>query len=92
MLKVGCGVTGKEHISITEEAKKLFRKIVETAEHTGDDLSCLDLYVLHNGRIHLGWIGKAKHEIDIRTLNEEGFWIGTGEGSPKLSLLDQLSE
>ena len=88
----GCGVTGKEHISITKEAKILMRKIFETAQKTGDDLSCLDLFKLGDGRIHLGWIGKRYTEIDIRTLEKEGFWIGTGEITPDLSLIEQLSD
>ena len=88
----GCGVTGKEHISITKEAKILMKKIFETAQKTGDDLSCLDLFKLEDGRIHLGWIGKRYTEIDIRTLEKEGFWIGTGEITPDLSFIEQLSD
>lgn len=87
---IGSGVTGKEHISITEDAKKLFKKIIMEAEKTGDDLTCLDIYKLKNGRIHISWLGKRKEEIDIRKL--ENFWIGTGESFPQVSLLDELSE
>lgn len=87
---IGSGVTGKEHISITKEAKKLFKKIIMEAEKTGDDLTCLDIYKLKNGRIHISWLGKRKEEIDIRKL--ENFWIGTGESFPQVSLLDELSE
>ena len=87
---IGSGVTGKEHISITGDAKKLFKKIIMEAEKTGDDLTCLDIYKLKNGRIHISWLGKRKEEIDIRKL--ENFWIGTGESSPQVSLLDELSE
>lgn len=87
---IGSGVTGKEHISITGDAKKLFKKIIMEAEKTGDDLTCLDIYKLKNGRIHISWLGKRKEEIDIRKL--ENFWIGTGESFPQVSLLDELSE
>ena len=87
---MGSGVTGKEHISITGDAKKLLKKIIMEAEKTGDDLTCLDIYKLKNGRIHISWLGKRKEEIDIRKL--ENFWIGTGESFPQVSLLDELSE
>ena len=87
---IGSGVTGKEQISITGDAKKLFKKIIMEAEKTGDDLTCLDIYKLKNGRIHISWLGKRKEEIDIRKL--ENFWIGTGESFPQVSLLDELSE
>ncbi len=88
----GCGVTGKEHISITNEAKILLKKIFKIAPKTGDDVSCIDLYKIKGGRIHFSWIGKRNTEIDIRTLEEDGFWIGTGEGMPNSSLVDKLSE
>lgn len=87
---IGAGVTGKEHIEITDEAKKLFKKIVRNSEKTGDDLTCLDIMKLDNGKIHISWLGKRKQEIDIRKLEEIGFFIGTGEGFPDLSLLDEL--
>lgn len=89
---IGSGVTGKEHISITEDAKKLFRKIIMESEKTGDDLTCLDICKVKNGRIHISWLGKRKEEIDVRKLDEIGFFTGTGEGFPDLSLLDELSE
>ena len=89
---IGSGVTGKEHISITEDAKKLFKKIIMESEKTGDDLTCLDICKVKNGRIHISWLGKRKEEIDVRKLNETAFFIGTGEGFPNLSLLDELSE
>ena len=87
---IGSGVTGKEHISITEDAKQLFKRIIMESKKTGDDLTCLDIYKLKNGRIHISWLGKRKEEIDIRKL--ENFWIGTGESFPQVSLLDELSE
>lgn len=89
---IGSGVTGKEHISITKEAKELIKRIVIEAEKTGDDMTCLDICKVKNGRIHISWLGKRKEEIDIRKLDETGFFIGTGEGLPDLSLLDELSE
>lgn len=89
---IGSGVTGKENISITEDAKKLFMKIIEKAEHTGDDLTCLDICKIKNGRIHVSWLGRTKQEIDIRKLDEIGFFIGCGEGYPELGLLNELTE
>ena len=88
---IGTGVTGKEHISITNDAKELFKKIIIDAEKTGDDLTCLNIIKLDNGKIHLSWLGKEKEEIDVRKLDEDGFFIGTGEGFPDLKLLDELT-
>lgn len=87
---IGSGVTGKEHIDITDAAKELFKKIIIKSEKTGDDLTCLNIIKLDNGKIHISWLGKRKHEIDIRKLDEIGFFIGTGEGIPDLSLLYEL--
>lgn len=89
---IGTGVTGKEHISITDDAKKLFKKIIIDAEKTGDDLTCLNIMKLDNGKIHVSWLGKEKEEIDVRKLDEDGFFIGTGEGFPDLELLNELLE
>lgn len=69
---MGSGVTGKEHISITEDAKRLFKRIIMESEKTGDDLTCLDICKLKNGRIHISWLGKRKEEIDIRKLENFG--------------------
>lgn len=88
---IGTGVTGKEHISITNDAKELFKKIIIDAEKTGDDLTCLNIMKLDNGKIHVSWLGKAREEIDVRKLDEDGFFIGTGEGFPDLKLLDELT-
>ena len=44
---IGSGVTGKEHISITEDAKQLFKRIIMESKKTGDDLTCLDIYKLN---------------------------------------------
>lgn len=88
---IGTGVTGKEHISITNDAKELFKKIIIDAEKTGDDLTCLNIIKLDNGKIHLSWLGKEKEEIDVRKLDEDGFFIGTGEGFPDLKLLEELT-
>lgn len=89
---IGTGVTGKEHISITDDAKKLFKKIIIDAEKTNDDLTCLNIMKLDNGKIHVSWLGKEKEEIDVRKLDEDGFFIGTGEGFPDLELLNELLE
>ncbi len=87
---IGTGVTGKEHIDITDEAKELFKKIIINSTKTGDDISCLDIFKLDDERIHISWLGKCKQEIDIRKLDKIGFFIGTGEGFPDLSLLSEL--
>lgn len=88
---IGCGVTGKEHISITPEAKKLLKNICQRAKKTGDDLTCFDICKIdETGRIHLSWLGSRNSEIDIRKLDNNDFWIGTGEGYPDLSLIDEL--
>ena len=89
MLVILSGVSGAGKDTIKKE---LIKRIVIEAEKTGDDMTCLDICKVKNGRIHISWLGKRKEEIDIRKLDETGFFIGTGEGLPDLSLLDELSE
>lgn len=67
--------------------KNANKKIFETAQKIGDDLSCLYLYKLENGRIRFELDRKRHSKIDIRTL-EEGFWIGIGEITTDLSLIE----
>ena len=58
---MGSGVTVNEHISITEDAKRLFKRIIMESEKTGDDLTCLDICKLKNGRITFhGWEKEKK--------------------------------
>lgn len=87
---IGMVVPGKEHIKITKEAKQLFKDIVSQAEKTGDDVSCLDIHRYRENDVCISYLGYLKTEIDITKL--DGFWIGTGEGYPDLSLLDELKE
>lgn len=101
--RFGTVVVGSEHISITDEAKELFKRIVTEAKHTGDDLSCLDIHTCY-GRNHDGSFKDTADEVCIsylgeintkwdadKVINNEDFFIGCGEGAPKLWLLDKLS-
>ena len=86
---IGTHTVGAENIVISPEGKALFRQIVNTAQHTGDDISCLDIYQYDN-IVRIGWLGGDMIMIDPNDL--EGIFIGCGEVSPKLYLLDSLVE
>ena len=101
--RFGTVVVGIEHISITEEAKELFRRLVNNAKHTGDDLSCLDIHTCY-GRNPDGSFKEVADEVCISYLGEinarwnidelikdDDFFIGCGEGAPRLNLLNKLS-
>ena len=45
--RFGTVVLGKEHIRITHKARQAFRKIVREANHTGDDISCIDIHTCY---------------------------------------------
>lgn len=100
--RIGTVVVGKEHISITEDAKKAFKRIIREANHTGDDLSCLDIHACY-GKNEDGSITDKCDEVcvsylgDIVTkwnieqiIRDKEFFIGTGEGLPRVDLLDAL--
>ena len=94
--RIGTVVCGKNNISITEDAKKLFKKIIEKAKKTGDDISFLDIHAATNWDVVISWMTLStdeglKHKIDIDKLDECEFFIGIGGGYPKLDLLDILS-
>ena len=40
---IGVVIIGKDNMAISPEGKKLFIHIVKNAEHTGDDISCLNV-------------------------------------------------
>jgi hypothetical protein len=101
--RFGTVCIGKEHISITEEAKEAFRRIVSEAAHTGDDISCLDIHDAYkrdeNGNLAeetptdvcVSYLGDVVTKLGIEeAIHDKDFYIGCGEGSPKLSLLDEL--
>lgn len=100
--RFGTVVVGKEHITITEEAKKAFSRIVREAKHTGDDLSCLDVHTCYGRKedgtmsdacdeVCVSYLGPVVTKWDIETvIHDKEFFIGTGEGFPKLHLLDAL--
>lgn len=99
--RIGTSVVGKEHISITEEAKEAFRKIVRESRHTGDDISCIDIHDVYkeiDGKLEesptdvcVSYLGAVITKFNIeKVTRDENFFIGCGEGSPKLHLLDEL--
>jgi len=102
--RLGTVVVGKEHISITNEAKTAFRRIVREAHHTGDDLSCLDINTCYGStedgkctdkcdEVCVSYLGEIITRWDIEdVISDPEFFIGCGEGLPQVSLLDALIE
>lgn len=101
--RFGTVATGAEHIAITPEAKDAFRKIVAEAQHTGDDISCLDIsacYPEADGKtcdkkgsteVSVSYIGPIATRWNVdEVIADPDFFIGCGEGAPDLSLLDRL--
>lgn len=103
--RIGTVVVGAEHIAITKEAKEAFRTIVCRAHHTGDDLSCLDIHTCYgknedgsvdvNGgerEVCLSYLGPVRTVWKVsEVIKDSQFYIGCGEGAPKLHLLDRLT-
>lgn len=102
--RIGTIVVGKEHISITEEAKEYFKRIVKEAHHTGDDISYIDIHRTYKKidgvfeeypsptDICVSYMGNVVEKFNIEeVIQNEDFFIGCGEGLPDLSLLDELS-
>lgn len=88
-------------ISITKEAKELFTKLVREARHTLDDISCVDVsncYKKVNGGFEdkptdvcVSYLGDIIQKFNVEEcIHDEEFFIGCGEGSPKIWLLDEL--
>lgn len=99
--RIGTVVVGAEHIAITDEAKKAFARIVREAKHTGDDISCIDIhraYKTVDGVLEdyptdvcVSYLGDIVTKFNIEeVIQDEEFFIGCGEGSPRLDLLDEL--
>lgn len=99
--RFGTVVVGKEHIAITEDAKDAFRRIVNGARHTGDDLSYIDIHRIHKriGKVFeeyptevcVSYLGKVVTKLSIeKVLRDPDFYIGCGEGAPDTQLLDEL--
>jgi hypothetical protein len=101
--RIGTVCVGKEHISITEEAKDAIRRIVDEARHTGDDISCIDIHQAYkktkDGKFEdtptdvcVSYLGDVVTKFNIEeVIKDEDFFIGCGEGTPKLYLLDELT-
>lgn len=100
-MRIGTVVVGAEHITITNEAKKAFKRIVREARHTGDDISCVDIYSAykkvdgkfedHPTEVCVSYIGDIVTKFNIEeVIHDEEFFIGCGEEIPDLRLLDNL--
>lgn len=104
--RIGTVVIGKEHIRITQSARKAFRKIVTEARKTGDDISCIDIHTCY-GRaedgtldeergcteVCISYIGDIITKFNIEeVIKDEDFFIGMGEGAPALSLLEAIPD
>lgn len=102
--RIGTVVIGAKHIAISEAAKKAFIKIVTEANHTNDDISCIDIHSCYSwneaGKVDIdrgccevsvSYIGPIISKFNInKVIDDPKFFIGCGEGAPELSLLDKL--
>ena len=100
--RFGTVAVGANHISITKEAKEAIIKLVNNAHHTGDDISCVDVstaYKRENGKIieetptdvSVSYMGPIITKINVdEAIKDDDFFIGCGEGAPRLELLDAL--
>jgi len=93
--RIGTVVIGAEHIRITKEAKDLFKKLVNEAQKTGDDISCIDIHKCYSqnkqSQICVSYLGQVVERINVEeAINNEDFFIGTGEGYPELELLEEI--
>jgi hypothetical protein len=92
--RIGTVVSGAKHISITEDAIVAFTKIINEANHTGDDISCLDIYYYgHTNEVCVSYLGPVITKFNIEeVINDPEFFIGCGEGTPRLDLLNKLTK
>lgn len=102
--RIGTVALGHDHISITSEAKEAFKRIVNEAKHTGDDTSCIDIFDCYKSvdghiveetptEVAVSYIGDVVTKLNIEeVIHDDDFTIGTGEGCPKLHLLDKLAQ
>ena len=102
-MRIGTVVIGKEHMQITQEARKAIRKIVREARKTGDDISCIDIHACYgkteDGKIDeekgctevcVSYIGAIVTKINIEeVIKDKNFFIG---GIPALSLLEAIPD
>lgn len=104
--RLGTVVIGRKHITITRDAIAAFRKIVEKAHHTGDDLSCLSCLDIRacysiqkdgtrsdtDDDVCVSYLGDIVTRWNIdEVIQDDGFFIGTVEGMPETHLLDTLT-
>lgn len=101
--RIGTVVIGRKHIAITREAIAAFRKIVEKANHTGDDLGCLDISPCYsiqkdgtrsdtNDDVCISYLGDIVTRWNIdEVIQDDNFFIGTGVAVPETHLLDTLT-
>lgn len=104
--RIGTVAIGKEHIRITQAARDAFEKIVCKARKTGDDISCIDIHKCYgrteDGKIDeekgctdlcVSYIGPIVTKLNIEeVIADEDFFIGTGEGMPSISLLEDIPD
>lgn len=104
--RIGTVVIGKEHMRITQEARKAIRKIVREARKTGDDISCIDIFTCYgrteDGKLDeekgctevcVSYIGDVITKFNIeKVIKDEDFFIGMGACVPALSLLEAIPD
>jgi len=100
--RFGTVAVGAKHITITKDAKDAFKRIIKNAKKTNDDISCLSIHNCFGknpdgsmkdvcDEVAVAYIGDIVTKWDIEcVINDEQFFIGTGEGLPDISLLDKL--
>ena len=100
--RIGTVAVGKEHIAISESAKDAFRRIVKEANHTGDDISCIDIHRAYKRvgdgfektptDVAISYLGPVVTRLSVEeVIKDPKFFISYGEGMPELWLLDELS-
>lgn len=100
--RIGTVAVGKEHIAISESAKNAFRRIVNEANHTGDDISCIDIHSTYKrigdgfektpSEVFVSYLGPVVTRLSVEeVIKDPNFFISYGEGRPELWLLDELS-
>lgn len=96
--RFGTSVTGKAHISITEEARRACLRIEAESKHNKNNLNCVDIHrtcCKINGKaftdVNIYYLGPIIMKLNIEeTIHNDDFFTGWDGGIPKIKLLDEL--
>ena len=90
--RFGTVVINQNVMVISPEAKQLLKDIIQKAQKTGDDISCISIHQNQGWfPVCISWIGDIKNEINIDELDKTGFFVGCGDGAPDVKLLDKIT-